>query len=99
MSLRVLLHAPSAAALDRARSNLRNLLRADPAAEARILANAEGAAAALAHPDAETDRHLVLCRNSLEARALTAPPGIATVPAVVLALAELQAEGWIYIRA
>ena len=99
MSRRVVLHAPSAAALDRARANLRNLRRADPMAELRILANAEGAAAAVSRPDADTDRHLVLCQNSLAARGLAAPAGIATVPAAVLALAELQEQGWIYIRA
>jgi len=99
MSRRVLLHAPTAAALDRARANLRNLRRADPAAEVRILANAEGASAALSRPDADTDRHLVLCQNSLASRGLAAPAGTATVPAVVLALAELQEQGWIYVRA
>lgn len=96
---RVILHAPTAGALARARSNLRNLLRADPAAEVRILANAVGAGAAVRERDAETDRFLFLCENSLRAQNLVAPAGIATVPAVVQALVELQAEGWIYIRA
>lgn len=99
MSRRVILHAPTAGALARARSNLRNLLRADPEAEVRILANAAGAGAAVREPDREADRFLVLCENSLRAQSLAAPPGIATVPAVVLALAKMQAEGWIYIRA
>jgi intracellular sulfur oxidation DsrE/DsrF family protein len=99
MNARVILHAPTPAALARARSNLRNLARADPAAEIRILANAAGVAAALDRPDAEADRHLVLCENSLRAQQLTPPETIATVPAVVQALVELQAAGWIYIRA
>jgi uncharacterized protein len=99
MSTRVVLHAPTSAALERARGNLRNLRRADPAAEIRILANAEGAAAALARPDEDADRHLALCQNSLDAQGLAAPLGIATVPSVVMALVGLQAAGWIYIRA
>lgn len=99
MSARVVLHAPTEPALLRARSNLRNLRLADPDIEIRILANADAVAAALARPDAEADPHLVLCENSLRARGLAAPAGIATVPAVILALVELQAAGWTYIRA
>jgi uncharacterized protein len=99
MSVRVVLHAPTEAALWRARSNLRNLRLANPDAEIRILANADAVAAALTRPDAEADRHLVLCENSLRSRGLAAPPEIATVPAVIHALIELQAAGWTYIRA
>lgn len=99
MSLRVVIHAPTAAALKRARSNARNLLRAEPDAEVRIIANAEAAATAVTTPDAETDRHLALCRNSLNAQGLEAPAGIATVPAAVVELVRLQANGWAYIRA
>jgi uncharacterized protein len=99
MSVRVILHAPTVGALARARSNARNLLRADPTAEIRILANAQGAAEALRQPDGDGDQHLVLCQNSLRAQNLVAPEGIATVPAVIQALVEMQAAGWIYIRA
>jgi NitT/TauT family transport system ATP-binding protein len=99
MSVRVALHAPTAGALVRARSNLRNLLRADPTAEVRILANADAVGAALAQPDEVADRHLVLCENTLRAQHRTAPPGVATVPAVIQALVELQSAGWIYVRA
>lgn len=99
MSLRVVIHAPTAAALKRARSNARNLLRAEPDVQVRIIANAEAAAAALTTPDAETDQHLALCLNSLKAQGLSAPVGIATVPAAVVELARLQADGWAYIRA
>jgi len=97
--MRVVLHAPTAGALARARSNLRNLLAASPAAEVRIIANADAVPAALADPDPATDGHLSLCANTLAGRGLTAPPGIATVPAVVQELARLQAGGWVYIRA
>jgi uncharacterized protein len=99
MSVRVVLHAPTEPALVRARSNLRNLRQADPDIEIRILANADAVTAALARPDAEADPNLVLCENSLRARGLAAPAGIATVPAVIHALVELQAAGWTYIRA
>lgn len=97
--LRVVLHAPTAAALTRARSNLRNLLAEAPDAEVRIIANADGVAAALADPDAAADLHLFLCENTLANRGLDAPAGIPTVPAAVHALATLQRDGWAYIRA
>ena len=97
--MRVVLHAPTAEALARARSNLRNLLAANPMAEARIIANADSVPAAIASPDPSTDPFLWLCENTLISRTLTAPPGIPTVPAAVAELARLQAEGWAYIRA
>lgn len=98
-ALRVVLHAPTAAALTRARSNLRNLLAAAPDTEVRIVANADGVAAALAEPDATADRHLLLCENTLRNRSLSAPDGIDTVPVAVHALATMQRDGWAYIRA
>ena len=97
--MKVVLHAPTCGALLRARSNLRNLKAADPAAEVRIIANAGGVEAAIAEPDGGTDQHLYLCENSLRARGLSAPIDIATVGAAVLELARLQDEGWCYIRA
>lgn len=97
-ALRVLLHAPTAEALARARRNARNLGKARPDAEVLIVANAGAVAAALATPD-ETDPLLRLCRNSLAAQGLKNPTGLAEVEAAVVALAELQAAGWLYIRA
>jgi uncharacterized protein len=97
--MRVVLHAPTAGALTRARRNLRNLRAATPDAEVRIVANADAVAAALANPDAVTDRYLSLCENTLQARHLTPPSGIETVAAAVLELVRLQEEGWCYIRA
>jgi NitT/TauT family transport system ATP-binding protein len=55
--------------------------------------------AALETRDPETDAGLRVCANTLAARGLKAPEGIATVPAAVETLAQLQIEGWIYIRA
>ncbi|WP_136247126.1 DsrE family protein [Halomonas borealis] len=96
--LRVLLHAPTAEALTRARRNARNLQHARPAAEVLIIANGGAVAAALAEPDASDDR-LRLCRNSLAAQGLDNPHGIAEVEAAVVTLAEYQRDGWAYIRA
>jgi NitT/TauT family transport system ATP-binding protein len=97
--MKILLHAPTAGALGRARANLRNLLRDHPAAEIRIIANAEAVAAALTAPDAEADRYLSLCENTLRSRGLQAGPGAPTVPNAMHAIAMLQQQGWIYIRA
>jgi len=97
--MRVVLHAPTADALIRARSNLKNLLAADPDAEVRIIANADAVPAAIQNPDAETDAHLLLCEKTLKNRGLTAPPEFSTVPAAIQELARLQADGWAYIRA
>ena len=45
--LHILLHAPDAEGLQRARMNLVNALRADPSCQVRIIANAAAVAAAL----------------------------------------------------
>ncbi len=97
-TLRVLLHAPTAEALARARLNARNLGKTRPEAEVLIVANAGAVAAALATPD-ETDTCLRLCRNSLVGQGLDNTAGLTEVEAAVVALAELQAAGWFYIRA
>ncbi|MEM7566677.1 MAG: hypothetical protein AAF321_05535 [Pseudomonadota bacterium] len=95
--MRVLLHAPTADALDRARSNARNLLAEAPDASVEIVANAGGVAHALAAPD-PTDEHLRLCAKTLARLGLDAG-GQAIVAAAVLHLARRQAQGWAYIRA
>jgi intracellular sulfur oxidation DsrE/DsrF family protein len=97
--MRVVLHAPSEAALDRARSNARNLRAAQPDAEIMIVVNADGVRAALENRDSETDQNLRICANTLAVRDLTAPDYLTTVPAAVETLALLQIEGWAYIRA
>ncbi|GHE21360.1 hypothetical protein [Halomonas urumqiensis] len=96
--LRVLLHAPTAEALARARRNASNLLDARPDAEVLIIANAGAVGAALATPDA-SDPLLRVCRNSLTAQRLDNDRGLAEVEAAVVTLAEHQAQGWSYIRA
>jgi len=97
--MRVVLHAPTADALTRARSNARNLRASAPDNEILILANADAVPAALAAPDPDTDACLRLCGNTLTARGLTAPPEFETVPAVIAELVRLQSEDWFYVRA
>ena len=97
--IRLVIHAPTKAALERARRNLRNLLAADPDAQVELVANGAAVRVAVEEPDAGSDGHLVLCRNSLRAADLAAPQGIATADAAVLHIARRQAEGWGYFRA
>ncbi len=97
--LKIVLHAPTPGALTRARSNATNLRNAEPNAQIRIVANGEAINQAVAERDAGTDECLVLCNNSLKKKALEAPEGIEVTTAGILLLAQLQQEGWIYIRA
>jgi len=98
-TLRVLLHAPTADGLARARRNARNLIKSRPGAEVLIIANGGAVAAALAEPDPGSDDRLRLCRNTLATQGLDNPAGLEEVEAAVVTLAELQADGWAYIRA
>ena len=53
--LHILLHAPDAEGLQRARMNLVNALRADPSCQVRIIANAAAVAVALDTPHEQAD--------------------------------------------
>lgn len=97
--MRVLIHAPSAGALNRARNNAVNLLAAAPDATVRIVVNAEGVAGVLDNPRLDTDVLTLVCANTLERIGRTAPEPLQVVPAAILALAEMQRDGWIYVRA
>lgn len=97
--LKIVLHAPTPAALARARSNATNLRNAAPGAEIRIVANGESIEDAVTKRDAGTDECLVLCSNSLKKKELQAPEGIEVTAAGILLLVQLQKEGWVYIRA
>lgn len=99
MTLKVLLHAPTANALARARSNAKNLRASEPGAQCEIVVNAEGVAAALKTPDPATDDALRVCANTLHRIGEPAPAGVAVVDAAVAHLARRQRDGWIYIRA
>lgn len=96
--IRLLIHAPTPAALERARRNLANLKKADPSAQVELVVNAGAVAAALDQPDV-TDAHLRVCGNTLAATGRQAPAGVPVVDAAVLHLARRQAEGWAYMRA
>lgn len=97
--LRIVIHAPTPQALQRARSNVANLKAQEPNAEVRIIANSTAVEKAVGERDEATDQCLTLCRNSLNKHGLDAPSGVEVTSAAVLLLAKLQQEGWIYIRA
>ncbi|RYG13215.1 MAG: hypothetical protein EON92_06155 [Burkholderiales bacterium] len=96
--IRLLIHAPTPAALERGRRNLANLLKAEPAAQVELVVNAGAEAAALDTPHA-LDAHLRVCRNSLAAAGMHAPEGLTVIDAAVLHIVLRQHEGWAYLRA
>lgn len=98
-SLRILIHAPTAGAVERARNNAANLAREMPAAQVRIVANAEGVAAVLDNPRADTDPLTLVCSNTLKKIQRDAAAPLQTVPAAILAIASMQQDGWLYVRA
>ena len=98
--LRIVLHAPSPAALARARSNALNLGREASGAQVRIVLNAEAVTAALDTPHPQTDSLTWLCPNTLAKSGRSAVPPLQVLPVgAVLALAQWQQQGWIYLRA
>lgn len=99
-TLRVILHAPTANALERARNNAANLLRGDPDANVRVIANAQAVAAALDASHEELDPITWVCPNTLAKtnRENREPLRVLSGPAV-LEIARMQQEGWVYIRA
>ncbi len=99
MTMKMLIHAPTADALARARNNLRNLLRADPGIEVELVANGEAVTYALDTPDTEADVYLLVCENTLNLADRQAPAGMRTVNAAIHYIAVRQSEGWSYFRA
>lgn len=98
-SLRVLIHAPTQEAVIRARNNAVNLKRDAPDAEVLIIANAEGVTAVLDTPRADTDGLTRICATTLHKLGRSAPDAVQTVDSAILALAQMQADGWLYVRA
>ncbi|MOA07435.1 hypothetical protein D3C78_1271280 [compost metagenome] len=98
--LKVILHAPTASALERARNNAANLRRAAPGAEVRIIANAQAVAAALDASPHDQDAVTWLCPITLGRldRECRTPLQLLDGPAV-LEIALAQHHGWSYIRA
>ena len=98
--LRIVLHAASAAALARARSNALMLGREAPDAEVRIVLNADAVAAALDSPHPRADPLTWLCPNTLAKSGRSATDPLQVLPVgAVLALAQMQQQGWVYLRA
>ena len=98
--LKIVLHAPTASSLARARNHLVNLISASPAPTVRIVVNAEAVAATLDNPNDVADRVTQVCGNTLrklDRQALS--PLTVLDQGAVLGLAEMQADGWYYIRA
>lgn len=97
--LKVVFHAPTPEALQRARNNAMNLRREDPGAYVCIVINAEAVAGALdeAHPDA--DEFTWVCPNTLaRINRENRQPLRLLDRAAVLELVRLQQSGWTYIR-
>ena len=84
----------------RARSNALNLGREAPDAEVRIVLNADAVAAALDTPHPRTDPLTWLCPNTLAKSGRSAADPLQVLPVgAVLALAQMQQQGWVYLRA
>lgn len=96
--LQLMIHAPTEAALQRARRNAANLAAAAPDAQIEIVLNGPAVAAALDTPH-ETDDLLRLCGNTLANINRDLPAGLEKVSAAVLHIAERQRDGWGYMRA
>src|SRR5690625_7376003 len=94
---RVLLHASTPEALNRARNNAVNLAKQWPNSEVEIVANAGAVRAALEQTHA-TDACLRLCENTLQRLDLQCPEHLQTVPAAVVWIVERQKQGWHYLR-
>lgn len=98
--LKVVLHAPTPDAMQRARNNASNLLREVPDAQIKIIANAQAVFFALDTLHDVTDVVTWLCPNTLQlANRQTREPLQVLPHAAVLELAQLQQDGWLYIRA
>jgi uncharacterized protein len=95
----VLIHAPSPAAVQRARNNAANLLKLQPDTAIRIVVNAEGVAALLDTPRSDTDRFTLVCATTLERIGREAPAPLRTIPVAIVELTQMQLAGWIYVRA
>lgn len=94
--IRVLLHASTAEALQRARNNAVNLAKQWPNSEVEIVVNADAVRAALEQRHA-TDACLRLCQNTLERLTLSCPDSITAVPSAIVWIVERQQQGWHYI--
>ncbi|MEB0114108.1 hypothetical protein QN397_22725 [Variovorax sp. RTB1] len=99
-AIQMLLHAPTVGALLRARKNAANILKDDVTAEVRIVVNGDAVSASLDQPDLSADPMTWVCPNTLRNLARQPEASMHVLPhAAAMALAMLQREGWIYVRA
>ena len=97
--LRILLHAPTAAALTRAHNNANNIAADVPAAEVRIVVNGEAVAAVLEAPNVILSTRTLVCPNTLGRMDRNAPSPLVVLPqGAALSLALMQQEGWCFVR-
>lgn len=96
--MKILIHAPSARSLARARLEAARLVALPLEGMVRVVATLEGAVAAVNQPDPQTDPLLVLCGDSLKSEGLANPPGMEVVPNGTELLAKLQRKGWAYVH-
>ena len=97
---KVILHAPTAGALERARNNAANLRREDPEAQVRIIINAGAVAEALDVAHEDLDPVTWVCPNTLRrTNREIRPPLQLLAGGAIGEIAALQRAGWAYIRA
>ncbi|MBU0783494.1 MAG: hypothetical protein KJ798_10120 [Gammaproteobacteria bacterium] len=100
MTLKIILHAPTPAALGRARNNAINVMREAPNAQVRIVVNAQAVAAVLDADAEELDALTWLCPVTLLGTNRESRTPLHVLPgAAVLEIARMQQAGWVYIRA
>jgi len=97
--VKVVIHAPSAGALARARADARDLLRARIEGIVRVVVSHDAVIAALDEPDPDVDPLMVLCADSLARTGRAAPGGYETTSNATLLLAQLARKGWTCVRA
>ena len=97
--MQLIIHAPTVAALERARRNLANLLVSEPNAEVELVVNGAAAIEAVRHPNPEIAPYCVVCENTLRTANLEVPNELRTTEAAIVHIAHRQAEGWSYFRA
>lgn len=94
----LIVHAPTADALHRARRHVLTLRKSRPDAEVRLVVNGPAVEELLDKPDPDTDPFAVCCNATLRELGLKGG-NRRTTPAAVVLIAELQADGWGYVRA
>jgi|GEM_PF-533943 len=97
--VRLLLHAPTVAALQRARQNAISTLADDPDAEILIIASSKAVLDALQQPDPATQAFTRVCAKSLKSLEIDAPEDTSTVPAAMTEISRRVWSGWVYVRA